>query len=71
VRAPQIMAMTRNSTVPMKVKIPYGIAKKGFFNLPVAHPRSETRMPTTPIVIFPFPIPAPSPSPGILNFYFC
>jgi hypothetical protein len=52
-----------------KVKRPNGIAKHGFLNLPVAHPRRAIRIPTTPTAMFPLPIPAPASSSGILNFF--
>lgn len=47
--------------VTMKVRIPYGKAKHGFFIFPVAHPRQEIRRPTTPMATSPFPIPAAPP----------
>lgn len=70
-RAPAAIAITRNTMVTINVKIPYGIAKQGFFNLPVAHPRRAIRIPKIPIATFPFPIPAPSSIPGIFNYFFC
>jgi hypothetical protein len=59
--------MIRKMTQTIKVKIPNGIAKHGFLNLPVAHPRRAIRIPTTPIAMFPLPIPAPASISGMLN----
>jgi len=55
------MEITRKIMVIMKVRIPYGKAKHGFFNFPVAHPRHAIKRPTTTIAIFPFPIPEAPP----------
>lgn len=49
-------AITRKIIVMTKDKSPYGIAKQGFLNFPVAHPRQAIRIPTTPSAIAPFPM---------------
>jgi|APSaa5957512535_1039671.scaffolds.fasta_scaffold104083_1 hypothetical protein len=69
-KAPARAATTKNTTATMNVKIPYGIAKQGFFNFPVAQPRRATKMPNTPRAMFPFPMPFPASSPGILKLFF-
>jgi hypothetical protein len=69
-RAPHAIAIIRKTIATMNVKIPYGIAKHGFFILPVAHPRRAMRIPTIPMTMFPFPIPAPSSIPGMFKLFF-
>lgn len=68
-KAPEATAMTRKIIATTKAKIPYGIAKHGFLNLPVAHPRIAIRIPITPTAMLPFPIPSPASNPGILNYF--
>jgi len=69
---PLMSAITRKIMVMMKVKIPYGIAKHGFFLAPVRHPRHAIIRPKIPMTIFPAPIPlAPEVIPGIWKTSFC
>ena len=68
--APAMIARTKKMIVTMKVKSPYGIAKHGFFNFPVAHPRIATMIPQIPTATTNLPISAPASSPGILNCFF-
>jgi len=62
--------MIRKIMVTMNVKSPYGMAKHGFFNFPVAHPRHAIIIPTMPTPTTIFPTAAPASSPGKLNAYF-
>ena len=62
--------MTKKRISTTNVKIPYGIAKHGFFILPVAHPRQAIMIPQIPTPTTNLPTDAPASSPGKLNAYF-
>lgn len=56
VAAAPVMSPTIKRTSPkMNVKIPNGIAKHGFLNLAVAHPRHEITSTTIPKIVMNLP----------------